>query len=262
MKSPAIRTFVISIALVAVVLIAAPARAQQASVDPGPRPGSPEAAIRDKLASRLLKGRHIDGVSKSPYFDFYEVRVGQNLLYTDAAVTYIFAGPVLDGKSLENLTEARISELTAIKFDELPLQDAIKVVSGNGSRRIAYFSDPNCPYCKALEHTLTGLKDATVYVFLYPILSEDSVVKAKALWCAGDRTQAWSDWMLKGKMAANKGTCETPLLSNHALGERLGVQATPTLVLPNGQRVAGAPTKEDLERALAEAEKQPTHQVN
>jgi thiol:disulfide interchange protein DsbC len=225
-------------------------------------PGSPEAAIRDKLASRLLKGRHVDAVVKSPYFDFYEVRVGQSLLYTDAAVTYLFAGPVLDGKTMENLTEARIDELTAVKFEELPLQNAIKMVSGNGSRRIAYFSDPNCPYCKALEHTLTGLKDTTVYVFLYPILSADSVTKAKSLWCASDRTQAWNDWMQNGKMAANKGTCETPLLSNHALGERIGVQATPTLVLSNGQRLAGAPTGEDLERALAAAEKQPPHQVN
>ncbi|HEY4375324.1 MAG TPA: DsbC family protein [Burkholderiales bacterium] len=247
-------------ASLALLLAGAPAWAQQYSVQAAPA-GSAEAGIRDKLAPRLRKGRSIASVMKSPYFGLYEVRVGDQLLYTDAAVSYIFAGPVLDGKSLENLSETRIGELTALDFDKLPLEDSIKMVNGNGSRRLAYFSDPNCPYCKALEHTLTQLKDTTVYVFLYPILSEDSVIKAKALWCAPDRTRAWSDWMRDGRMVSNPGTCDTAALTrNHQLGERVGVQATPTLVLSNGRHVAGALAQADLERAMSEA--LAAHQVN
>ncbi len=37
--------------------------------------------------------------------------------------------------------------LTAIKFDQLPLNLAFRMVKGNGKRKVAYFTDPNCPYC-------------------------------------------------------------------------------------------------------------------
>jgi len=217
--------------------------------------GAPESRIRAVLAARLSKGLRIDNVAKSPYFQLYEVRIGNQLLYTDEQVSYVFSGRVLDGKTLENLTEERINKLTAVNFTDLPLKDAIKMVNGTGARQIAYFTDPNCPYCKQLEQTLTHLKDATVYVFLYPILSEDSIVKAKALWCASDRVGAWNDWMLRGKMVSTPGTCETPLVSNHALAEKLNVHATPTLVLSNGQRVSGALPATELEQAIADAGK-------
>jgi thiol:disulfide interchange protein DsbC len=240
-----------------IVMPVSQVQAQEAvSKDPALKIGGPEANIRHLLEGRMRTGVKIDGVTKSPYFNLYEVRVGSDLLYTDEHVTYIFAGSVLDGKSMENLTEERINKLTAVNFDDLPLKDSIKLVNGTGRRQMAYFTDPNCPYCKQLEKTLTQVKDTTVYVFLYPILSEDSVSKAKVLWCAPDRARAWSDWMLRGQMASNPGTCDTTAIdSNHALGQRLNVRATPTLVMGNGQRIPGALPVAQLEQALADSSK-------
>lgn len=231
------------------------ALAQEASSKaPATRIGGAEANIRRTMEARLRPGTKIDGIEKSPYFGLYEVRIGSDLLYTDEKVSFIFAGSVLDGKTMANLTEERINKLTAIKFDELPLKDSIKMVNGTGKRQIAYFSDPNCGYCKQFERSLVQVKDATVYVFLYPILSEDSVVKSKALWCAPDRVKAWNDWMLRGQMVAGPGTCDTTAIdTNHALGQRLNVRATPTIVLGNGQKIPGAIPVAQLEQALAEA---------
>ena len=212
--------------------------------------GGPEANIRRLLEARLRPGTKIDGVAKSPFFGLYEARVGSDLLYTDEKVTYIFLGSILDGKSLQNLTEERVNKLTAIKFDELPLKDAMKMVNGTGRRQIAYFTDPNCPYCKQFERTLTQLKDTTVYVFLYPILSEDSIVKAKAVWCADDKVKAWNDWMLRGQMVSNAGSCDNPIESNRALGKRLNVTGTPTIVLSNGTRIPGAVSVARIESAM------------
>jgi thiol:disulfide interchange protein DsbC len=214
--------------------------------------GGPEANIRRLLQARLKPGVQIGEIVKTPYFGLYEVPIGSSLLYTDEKVTYVIDGEVLDGKTWDNLTERRIDQLSAVKFGDLPLQDAMKMVNGTGKRQLAYFTDPNCPYCKQLEHTLTQLKDTTVYVFLYPILSEDSVVKARALWCAEDKVKAWNDWMLRGRMVSNAGTCDNPIASNRALGQRLHVKATPTMILANGLRIPGAMSVAELEKALAD----------
>jgi thiol:disulfide interchange protein DsbC len=80
-----------------------------------------------------------------------------------------------------------------VNFADLPLDSAIKIVRGNGSRKVAIFEDPNCGYCKRFERDLAGVSDITVYVFLYPILRRDSMAKSKAMWCAADRGKAWMD---------------------------------------------------------------------
>ena len=212
----------------------------------------PELNIRHQVESRLKPGTKVDEVTKSPYLGLYEIRIGNDLLYTDEKVTYIFAGSILDGKTFDNLTEERISKLTAVKFQDLPLADAIKVVNGTGKRQIAYFSDPNCPYCKQYEKNLTQIKDTTVYIFLYAILGDDSVKKAKILWCAPDRAKAWNDWMLRGQMPSTPA-CDNPIDSNRALGQRLNVRATPTTILSNGERVPGAIPIAQLQKAIADA---------
>ncbi len=92
---------------------------------------------------------------------------------------------MMDLKNHVNLTEARASELNKIDFSKLPLQDAVKTVKGNGMRKIAVFSDPNCPYCHKLEEALKSIDNVTVYTFLFPILSTDSTVKSKSIWVLG-----------------------------------------------------------------------------
>ncbi|HEY4375355.1 MAG TPA: DsbC family protein [Burkholderiales bacterium] len=212
----------------------------------------PEINIAHQVESRLKPGTKVDGVAKSPYLGLYEVRIGNDLLYTDEKVTYIFAGSILDGKTLDNLTEARINKLTAVRFQDLPFDHAIKVVNGTGKRQIAYFSDPNCPYCKQYEKNLTQIKDTTVYIFLYAILGDDSVKKAKALWCAPDRARAWNDWMLRGQMV-NTAACDNPVDANRELGMRLNVRATPTTILSNGERVPGVIPMAQLQKVIADA---------
>ena len=68
---------------------------------------------------------------------------------------------------------------------------------------------PNCGYCKRLAKELQKLDNVTVYVFLYPILSEDSVRKSKQIWCSADRSKAWNDWMIDGKTPSGREDCDT-----------------------------------------------------
>ncbi len=209
-----------------------------------------EAIIKNTLESRL-GGIKIEAVAKTPYLGLYEVRLDGEILYTDEKMNYIFSGNIIDAKTMQNVTEKRLRDLTAIKWENLPLDAAVKTVRGNGKRTLAIFSDPNCPYCKRFEKDLAKVDDVTIYTFLYPILSQDSHEKSKAVWCSADKSKAWSELMLNGTVPA-AGRCDTPIDKNLELGRKYRVTGTPTLVFANGERVPGAVSAEQVEKLLGQ----------
>ena len=216
-----------------------------------------EASIRKNLAERLPNFPAIDEVTKTAIPGIYELRVGNDILYTDENGHHVLQGHLIDTKTRANLTEARIAKLTQIDFATLPLQDAILIKQGTGARKIAVFGDPNCGYCKRLERDLVGLKDVSIYTFLLPILGPDSNAKARDIWCARDRAKTWRAWMVDGNAPSKAGgPCDAGALErNLALGERHRVNGTPAIVFEDGTRSPGAMPAEQNESRLVAAAK-------
>ena len=215
-----------------------------------------EATIRKNLAERLPMMGKVDEVTKTPMPGVFEVRERTDLYYTDAEGNYVIHGQMVDAKQRRNLTEDRMAKLTAIDFDKLPLKDAFTVVRGNGKRKMALFQDPNCPYCKRFERDLQKVDNVTIYMFLYPILGDDSVVKSRNIWCSRDKARAWQDWMVRDVATppAPAPGCDTTALDrNRELGRKFQITGTPTLVFADGRRVPGAIAVADVEKLLAEA---------
>lgn len=216
-----------------------------------------EAAIRKNLAERIPNFPKIEEVNKSPIAGLYEVRIGNEILYTDETGSFIVQGSIIDTKTRTNLTEERLEKLSAIDFAALPLKDAITIRQGTGARKLAVFVDPNCGYCKRFERDLTTIKDVTIYTFLYPILGPDSNVKSRDIWCAKDAAKAWRAWMVDGVTPPkNLGACDAGALDrNLALGQKHRVQGTPALVFENGVRKPGALPAAQVEQLLVAAGK-------
>ena len=211
-----------------------------------------EAEIKKAMEAKL--GAKVESVTKSGFLGLYEVYSEGNILYTDEKMTaFLAGGQLIDGKSMKNVTEERMRKLTAIKFAELPMERAIKQVRGNGTRVLATFEDPNCGYCKRLAKDLLKLDNVTVYTFLYPILSEDSIKKSKQIWCAADRTKAWHDWMIEGRVPEGKDDCDTAAIAkNQEFGRRLSISGTPTMFFADGERVPGAMPLAKIEQKLSQ----------
>ncbi|HRF29872.1 MAG: DsbC family protein [Dechloromonas sp.] len=209
-----------------------------------------EADIKKAMEARL--GAKVESVSKSGYLGLYEVYADGAIFYTDDKVSAIVVGgQMIDAKSMKNVTDERMKKLTAIRFSDLPLDRAIKQVRGDGKRVLATFEDPNCGYCKRLAKELLKLDNVTVYVFLYPILSEDSVRKSKQIWCAADRSKAWNDWMIDGKAPAGREDCDTSAVTkNQEFGRKLNISGTPTMFFGDGERVPGAVPLARIEQKL------------
>lgn len=243
------KKIVLTLAAVSAAIVGAVAVAQSGGRDK--IDDKTEATLRARFAERI--GAQPESIQRTP-FGLYEVIVAGDIFYTDAKADYVVMGRVFDTRTREDITQKRKDEINKVDFKTLPLDQAIKTVRGDGSRVMAVFADPNCGFCKSLERTLLDMKNVTIYTFLYPILSPDSMEKSKNIWCAKDRSKAWNELMISGKAPA-AGDCKTPLEANLALGQKLNVNGTPTVFFTNGQRAPGALPANHLEERLAAASK-------
>lgn len=210
-----------------------------------------EKQIRAEVQKRLGTAANVRNVTASPIPGLFEVQVNNEIFYTDSNAKYLIQGEMVELATGNNVTAKRQEDINRIKWSELPQAQAFKVIRGNGSRQIAVFSDPNCGYCKRLEKTLQQLDNVTIYNYLIPILSADSSLKSKQIWCASDQQKVWNDWMLNNQSPIGKSDCANPIDKNMALAKNYGINGTPTIFFTDGSRFPGAVQLADIEKKLA-----------
>lgn len=215
-------------------------------------------SIADRLKS-LYPSTRFGEINTTPWPGVFEVVMGANLAYVDETGQYFMFGHFYDMKAQRDITAERKDSLARIDFAALPLVDALKEVRGTGARTLAIFSDPDCPYCRRLEAEIKGLTDVTIYTFLMPIASlhPEARSRAIAVWCSKDRIAAWHALMWRDEKVSARD-CPHPVDRNVALGDRLGVSGTPTLVAGDGRVLPGAASSAQIEawltRSTASAE--------
>lgn len=209
-----------------------------------------EQKVKIEVQKQLGDRAKVTAVRSTPISGLYEVAIGSDVVYADASARYLIQGEVIDLKTGINLTEQRSNDLNRIKWADLPLNDAIKVVRGKGTRQIAVFADPNCGFCKKLEKSFQQLDNVTIYTFLVPLLSQDSAVKSKQIWCSSDKVKSWNAWMLDNQSPSGQGDCATPLDRNTSLAKKLGVTGTPAMFFTDGSRISGAVPLASIEKKL------------
>jgi thiol:disulfide interchange protein DsbC len=208
-----------------------------------------EAGVKKLLESKFPKAE-IKHVAKTNLLGLYEAMIEDRLIYTDAKVNYLFLGEIIDTNKMVSLTAERMQKLRVLPWEELPLDLAIKTVRGDGSRKLAVFSDADCPFCKRLESELKEMDNVTFYTFLLPIdqLHPDAGRKSKMIWCSSDRSKAYYDFMLQGSMPSATPDCDTPVARIAAIGQKYRINATPTMVFSDGRIVSGALPRDQIEK--------------
>lgn len=219
-----------------------------------------EAAIRSEFAKKYPQA-NIESITKTPHLGLYEMLVDGEVIYTDADFTYLIVGSIIETKTKTNLTDARQREIEekklkslAFPFEQLPFELALKKVKGDGSRKVAVFSDPDCPFCRRLEKDLEKITNVTIYTFLFPIeqLHPKAPEISRAIWCSADRQKAWDDYMLKN-VAPKSAKCDNPVDKIVAYGQSKKIHGTPTIFFSDGKRVPGAIPAERIEELLKQA---------
>lgn len=210
-----------------------------------------EDTVRKAFEGRFPQAQ-VQSLSKTPVPGLYEVYANGAIVYVDEEVHHVFEGSLSDVHSQRNLTADSMARLSAIPFDKLPLDLAVKVVKGKGERQLALFADPDCSFCRQLEVELAKLDDVTIHVFLMP--AEEShpgaTEKSRRVWCSADRAGAWEKAVRGEEAPAGAGDCDAPFAQVIDLARSYRIQETPTLVFADGRRVAGTLSAENLEAAL------------
>lgn len=222
------------------------------------RPDDPVAAYLKAKLIATYPATEFRDIQATPMTGIYEVTMGRNVAYVGSDARHFLFGHLYDMQTQRDFTAERLEQARRIDFTSLPLGDAIQTVRGNGSRRLAVFSDPDCPYCRKLEQELAKLDNVTIHTFLYPLdeLHPEARANAIAVWCAQDRAAAWKALMMDGK-PPRSADCLHPIDRNIALARKLGVDGTPVLFDSQGRRLAGAAPTERIKAFLAAGEERP-----
>jgi thiol:disulfide interchange protein DsbC len=141
----------------------------------------------------------------------------------------------------------------------LPLENSIVMGNPSGKKRLLVFTDPNCPVCAKLHGELKRLvamePDLAVYIKMFPLPSHPGAYD-KARVILEENSLETLERAFSGASIARPGqapTKQTKKLVDDCikLGASLGLEATPTLILPDGRLVTGFHDAEALQKLLA-----------
>jgi len=208
------------------------------------------AQIRDLVSKEL--GKKVTEVKASPLPGLYEVTAPPMVFYMTKDARYVINGDIVDLKSKVNLSTRERTAAKKAAVDQISEKDMIIYKPKKVKHVVTVFTDIDCGYCRKLhseigEYNKLGI-EIRYLAFPRGGLGSESYKKAVAVWCAKDRKKAITD-AKKGINIASK-PCDNPVAKEFHLGEELGVNGTPALVLENGQMFPGYAPPQQLAAAL------------
>lgn len=180
-------------------------------------------------------------IKPGPVSGMYEIEFDAKVFYTTGDGKYLFMGDLVEMGTHTNLTEARRATIRTHLLDEEGEQNMIVMGPAKPKRTLTVFTDVDCGYCAKFHLDVPALNKQGVKVryLFYPRtgLHSESYKRAVAVWCADDRVKAIGVAKAGGKL--DMKTCANPVEQHYRLGERLGVNGTPTIFLDDGKILPG-----------------------
>lgn len=167
---------------------------------------------------------------------------------------YIFAGAVIDTESRKNLIDVENRRHLLKQLAEVPENWFISYPAKATSTKhtVTVFTDIDCPYCRRMHRYMDAYNEMgiTVNYIMMPRagVGSPSFKKSVAAFCADNPGQAVTDAMNGESLEAKQ--CPHTIVEQYELAQQLGIRATPTTVLPNGQVQAGLLNPEQLQVLL------------
>jgi len=114
--------------------------------------------MKAKKAGLPLKAEKVDGLY------IYELKTGRGPItfYITADKKYTFVGKAFDNKTKKPITFTKHADI---------INKGVMFTFGNGKKEIYLVTDPECPFCRKMEHEKGKIleKDYKVHVILMPL---------------------------------------------------------------------------------------------
>tara|TARA_Y100001951_G_scaffold104444_1_gene116041 strand:- start:2166 stop:2894 length:729 start_codon:yes stop_codon:yes gene_type:complete len=217
----------------------------------------PDQAIRQALQS-LDANLPIEAIAESPMSGIYQVQLeGGRQLYTSADGQFLIQGylfQVKDGKAV-NLTEIEESRAVAKQINAIPAKEMVVFAPKAPKTHITVFTDTDCGYCQKLHSEVPELNRLGVEVryvaFPRQGLNSPAAQELASVWCSKDRQAAMN--LAKTRQAVPEADCDNPVAKQYQLGQMIGVNGTPAIVLANGKMIPGYQPAPQLARIALES---------
>jgi thiol:disulfide interchange protein DsbC len=201
-------------------------------------------AINTSLGAVTQGQLSVDQVNETPMEGLYEVVMSSGeILLSDRSGQFLIAGELYMTRpeGLVNLTAQTKQLQVKALVDEIPQEQMIIFAPDNPKATITVFTDVDCTYCRRLHHDMEAINAAGIAVryVAYPRggVQSTALPKMISVWCASDRQRALTQ--AKNGQNLPERDCQNPVLSHHALGNRIGITGTPAIILPDGQLIPG-----------------------
>ncbi len=208
-------------------------------------------ALRGAFSARL--GTEVTSVKPTPIAGLYEVRADGQVVYMTRDARYALQGSLLDLESRRNLTEDARAEIRRGELVAYANGGTLDFPAVGKQRHVIYiFTDVDCGYCRRLHQEVPKLNQAgvTVRYFAYPRagLESDAYRLMASVWCADDPRAALT--AAKSGASVPAKTCENPVKAHFDMGNRIGVQGTPSILLEDGTELGGYAPADQIVQAL------------
>ena len=205
------------------------------------------------LANRVgkaLPGIEVGAVTRSPVDGLYEVALEGDVVYISADGRYVLKGDLLELDSRRNLSAEHRGQVRLKALKAVPPETMIEFAPEDTRHVLYVYTDVDCGYCRKFHQQVGELNQAGIAVrylaFPRAGVGSESFTKTISVWCAKDRQQALTD--AKAGKPVSPATCDNPVKRQYELGQRMGVQGTPTLITDTGQELGGyVPTQQLVE---------------
>ncbi|NKQ10396.1 disulfide isomerase DsbC N-terminal domain-containing protein [Pseudomonas sp. SST3] len=203
----------------------------------------PDKAIRESLQS-IQPGMPIESIAESPMEGVYQVQLkGGRQLYASADGQFVIQGYMFQFKEGQatNLTEQAQSRSVAKAIESVPVSEMVVFAPQKPKTHITVFTDTDCGYCQKLHSEVPELNRLGVEVrymaFPRQGMGSHGANTLTSVWCAKDRHAAMNK--AKAREEVPTANCENPIAEQYKLGQLIGVQGTPAIILADGQIIPG-----------------------
>jgi thiol:disulfide interchange protein DsbC len=231
--------FVFLATLIAAPLLSAatPAAGTPVGAAPAVTAADPRVAIAAKMSGVKPEDLHA-----TPIPGIYELLRGGDAAYVSTDGRYAIIGDMYETGTNNDLTENRRRDLRLKMLAAIPENQMVVFGPDNPKHTVTVFTDMDCAYCRKLHSQITDYNKLGIRVryIAYPRSGPNtsSWSKAEQVWCSADRKTALTEAKL-GKTLPTKICADNPVAKEYALGQEFNLQGTPTIILGNGEMVAG-----------------------
>ena len=196
------------------------------------------------LANRVgnaLPGIEVGAITRSPVDGLYEVALEGDVVYISADGRYVLKGDLLELDSRRNLSAEHRGQVRLKALKAVPPETMIEFAPEDTRHVLYVYTDVDCGYCRKFHQQVGELNQAGIAVrylaFPRAGVGSESFTKTISVWCAKDRQQALTD--AKAGKPVSPATCDNPVKRQYELGQRMGVQGTPTVITDTGEELGG-----------------------